>query len=173
MGKGGGSDSISPSEVADLTRQQQRMSNPNVSNQFGSTTTQFNDNDQASITQSMSPDMLGLYNQALTKVQGGANVYKPKGASYNTDMRDRYNQRSGNRSGFQMPQREIPQMGTPQGMGQPPELPQAPNPMIQPQSAPPQGLPPGLPPQGAGQSPMGNNEGLDSLRRALAALGGR
>ena len=128
-GKGGGSDTITPAEIEQLTRQQQRMNNPNVSNQFGSTSTTFGYDDQADITQQMSPDMQGLYGQMLENVQGGPSQFTPQSGGYNQQMMQRFNDRTANRSGFQAPQRQLTppmQYSSPQPLGnqeQNPEIP--------------------------------------------------
>lgn len=105
-GKGGGGDSLDFAEIEQATRQQQRMNNPNYSNAFGTTNTTFGADDQASIVQQMSPEMQGLYNQALESVQGGPNQYTPQSNSFNQQMMQNFNQNMANRSGFQAPQRQ-------------------------------------------------------------------
>lgn len=62
---------LKPQEIEALARQQNRMNNPNVSNIFGSTNTVFDANDQANITQTLSPEMQGLINSQMDFVGQG------------------------------------------------------------------------------------------------------
>lgn len=76
MGKKPKSEVITPAETMELMRQQQRMNNPSVNNMFGSTSTEFGDDDVPTITQTMSPQMQALVQQQLDFAGQGASQYK-------------------------------------------------------------------------------------------------
>lgn len=65
------SKALKPAEILEMARQQNYMSNPNVSNIFGSTNTTFDANDQAQIVQELSPEMQGLIGQQMDFVGNG------------------------------------------------------------------------------------------------------
>lgn len=82
------SDVITPAETMQLTRQQQRFNNPNVTNQFGSTETTFGSDDQAQITQTMSPEMAALVQSQMDFVGQGPQQYQ---GGNNQGMQDMFN----------------------------------------------------------------------------------
>ena len=66
------SKALKPEQILQMSRTQNRMSNPNISNIFGSTNTTFDANDQANIVQTLSPEMQGLIGQQMQFVGNGA-----------------------------------------------------------------------------------------------------
>lgn len=70
MGKAS-AESFKPHEVEQMARQQNRMNNPNVSNIFGTTTTEFGADDQADITQTLSPEMQAIIGSQMDFVSQG------------------------------------------------------------------------------------------------------
>lgn len=83
----------------ELTRQQQRFNNPNVTNRFGSTITTFGADDQADITQTMSDEMNGLIDQQMAFVGKGPSQYK---GGNNQGLQQMFNAFAG-RTGASMP----------------------------------------------------------------------
>lgn len=65
------SKALKPAEILEMSRTQNRMSNPNISNIFGSTNTTFDGDDQANIVQELSPEMQGLIGQQMDFVGNG------------------------------------------------------------------------------------------------------
>ena len=64
------SKALKPAEILEMSRTQNRMSNPNISNIFGSTNTTFDGDDQANIV-TLSPEMQGLIGQQMQFVGNG------------------------------------------------------------------------------------------------------
>lgn len=62
---------LKPEQILGLARQQNFMSNPNVSNRFGTTTTTFDENDQASISQQLSPELNNIVDQQFDFLSQG------------------------------------------------------------------------------------------------------
>lgn len=100
MGKKASSTGFKPHEVEGVARQQQRMNNANVENFAGSTTTTFGPDDQATITQTLSPEMQGLMGGMMDMLGQGA----PQLGSYSNPFIESLlqgaGQRLGNTGGF-------------------------------------------------------------------------
>lgn len=62
---------LSPEQILEIARQQNYMSNPNMTNRFGSTQTTFDGNDQANIVQTLSPEMSNLVDMQMGFVGQG------------------------------------------------------------------------------------------------------
>jgi len=123
----GKNEHISTDETMDLIRLQQVMNNPNVDNMFGNTSTTFDSNDQAHITQTLSPEMQALIGQQMDHVAAGPQQFEASRDPYAQGMMEQYNQRAADRAGFQPPPRSIPQ-GPPQMGPQGPMPPSGPMP---------------------------------------------
>lgn len=115
MSKKPSSKGIDPAETLQLQRVQQRMDNPNISNWAGSTNTTFDANDQANIVQTLAPRIQGITDMMTTSVEGGPAVYEPNRNTYGRGMMNEFSNNLAERSGFQMPQNNIPTYGSFQG----------------------------------------------------------
>lgn len=132
---------ISTEETMDLIRLQQVMNNPNVTNRFGNTSTTFDANDQASILQTLSPEMEGLLNQQFEHVGRGANQFTPNQNNEGNRLMNQFSDSFSNRMGAPpRPPQAMPKMPADGFTPQPPPMAEQP-----PQGfAPPQGM---LPPE--------------------------
>jgi hypothetical protein len=150
---GGGDDNVqTPEDIYRLTQMQNRMSNPNMSNYFGSTTTTFDENDQPQINQQFSPEIQGLVDMSIASAQGGPNTFTPNANNYGNRMMGQFGDSFSNRMGAP-PQAQYMQKPPADGF-----TPQAP-----PMSQPPQQVPPvGFAPPSLGGAMGGSGGGNDT-----------
>lgn len=100
MGKKASSTGFKPHEVEQFARQQQRMNNANVENFAGSTTTTFGPDDQATITQTLSPEMQGLMGGMMDMLGQGAPQLGNYSNPFIESLLQGAGQRLGNTGGF-------------------------------------------------------------------------
>ncbi len=151
---------FSRADVQDIARQQNRMNNPNVSNYFGSTNTTFGPDDQADVTQTMSPELQGIVDSMTNFASQGPAQLGSFSNPFMEQMIQGVSNNIGRRGGFSP--------GSTQGMGNSYDGSSPvfnPNPMEQMNINNP-------PPQTMGPTPPSGVGGQDGGFRPTQALGG-